>query len=339
MKILGLIGAATAMLLTAQASYSQQAQTGGAGKRAEAEVFTDPAQAGNDFKLQGEYVGNEPAGKLGAQAVAKGDGKFDVYFLGGGLPGAGWDGKTRVQTTGAIDRTVNSAPLAVPLKGNGWSGMLRDGETLTGQTADGKEFTLKKVIRHSPNEGAKAPADATVLFDGTNTNQWQDGKIVEGNLLKWGAHSKKAFGDLKVHLEFRLPFKPKARGQERGNSGVKLQERYEIQVLDSFGLKGDQHECGAVYTQTAPLVNMCYPPLSWQTYDIDFKAARYDANGKKTANAVVSVIQNGVPVQNNTEIKNKTGASKAEGPEPLPLELQDHGNPVVFRNVWVVEPK
>lgn len=351
MKIKHLINAVALTLLLAQSVFSQEAGTSQANKpqQAEAEVFTDPAKAGDDFKFQGEYEGTLADGsKTGAQVVAKGGGNFDVYLLNGGLPGAGWDGKTKLQAqANMLTINWNAADVGKPvtelqlanLSGNGWSGTIQNGVVIHGKTPDGKAFTLKKVTRHSPNEGVAAPTGATILFDGTDTKQWQPGKLIEGNLLKWGAHSKKAYGDLKVHLEFRLPFKPKARGQERGNSGVKLQERYEIQVLDSFGLKGDQHECGAVYTLVAPLVNMCYPPLSWQTYDIDFRAARYDANGQKTADAVVSVIQNGVTVQDKTDIKRKTGVSKAEGPAARPLELQDHGNPVVFRNIWAVEPK
>ena len=190
-----------------------------------------------------------------------------------------------------------------------------------------------------PAEGAKPPDDALVLFDGTGVDQWEGGKIVEGDLLAQGATTKKKFRDFKLHVEFRLPFKPHARGQERGNSGVYLQRRYEIQVLDSFGLAGGKNECGAVYEQTPPAVNMCYPPLSWQTYDIDFRAARYDAEGKKTENAVVTVVQNGVKVQDKREIPSKTGYGDKEADTPGPINLQNHGNPVYYRNVWVVVPK
>ena len=198
------------------------------------------------------------------------------------------------------------------------------------------KFTLSHVIRKSPAAGAKPPNGALVLFDGANVDQWKNGKIVEGNLLADGATTKMTFRDFKLHVEFRLPFKPKARGQERGNSGVYLQRRYEIQILDSFGLVGDKGECGAVYRQTPPDVNMCYPPLSWQTYDIDFRAARYDADDNKTANAVVTVLQNGVKIHDKTEIKKKTGYGDKEQDTPGVINLQNHGNPVVFRNVWVI---
>ncbi len=226
--------------------------------------------------------------------------------------------------------------------GAGWKGEIADGKggatppLLTGTREDGAEFRLTRVVRKSPVEGAKPPDGALVLFDGTNVNDWKNGKIVEDNLLGQGATTKRTFRDFRLHVEFRLPFKPKARGQERGNSGVYLQRRYEIQVLDSFGLAGDKSECGAVYEQTPPAVNMCYPPLSWQTYDIDFKAARYDADGKKTADAVVSVIHNGVKVHDKQDVPTKTGYGDKEADTPGPINLQDHGNPVYFRNVWVV---
>ena len=134
---------------------------------------------------------------------------------------------------------------------------------------------------------------------------------------------------------------PSAAGQGRGNSGVYVQRRYEVQVLDSFGLDGVENECGALYRQKAPDVNMCLPPLSWQTYDIWFTAARFDAEGNKIANARITLLHNGVPVQNDYEITGKTGAGKPEGPEPFPILLQNHGNPVQYRNIWlvVVEPR
>lgn len=298
-----------------------------------AEIFLDPAKAGPDFAVQGEYVGQTAAkDKLAAQVVAEGDGKFTAYFLAGGLPGDGWDGKDKVKTAA---RTVDGKTA---FAGAGWKGEIAEGK-LTGARADGVEFKLTRVVRKSPDEGARPPDGALVLFDGTGVDQWKGGKIVEGDLLAQGATTKKKFRDFTLHVEFRLPFKPLARGQERGNSGVYLQRRYEIQVLDSFGLAGDKSQCGAVYEQTPPTVNMCFPPLSWQTYDIDFRAARYDANGKKTHNAVVTVVQNGVKVQDKQAIRTKTGYGDKEADSPGPINLQNHGNPVYYRNVWVVAPK
>ena len=142
-----------------------------------------------------------------------------------------------------------------------------------------------------------------------------------------------------MHLEFRTPYKPTARGQGRGNSGFYAQGRYEVQILDSFGLEGADNECGGVYSVGSPKVNMCFPPLSWQTYDVDFKAARYDAEGKKTKDAIMTVRHNGVVIHQDLVADHSTTASPLkEGPEPGPINLQDHGNPVRFRNIWVTTP-
>ena len=199
----------------------------------------------------------------------------------------------------------------------------------------------------SPTLGLAPPADAVVLFDGTDLSPWarMDGspatwKVADGAMTSVGGdiRSKEAFADVYLHLEWMEPDMPEAQGQGRGNSGVTLQGRYEIQVLDSYGIdvpgKGD---CGAVYAQYAALVNACRPPLEWQTYDIIFRAPRFDADGKLLEHARFTVLQNGIVIQNNVQV---TGLNyppmDADPSTPGPLVLQDHGCPVQYRNVWFV---
>ena len=138
-----------------------------------------------------------------------------------------------------------------------------------------------------------------MLFDGKDAEQFSPGKLTADGLLAAGAASKRKFQSCQLHVEFLLPFMPAARGQGRGNSGCYLQGRYEVQMLDSFGLKGENNECGGIYSIKAPDVNMCFPPLSWQTYDIDYTAAQYE-DGKKVKNATMTVKHNGVLVHDRS---------------------------------------
>ena len=178
---------------------------------------------------------------------------------------------------------------------------------------------------------------ATVLFDGTGVDQFKKGRMTEAGWLMAGTETKDAWNNFRLHVEFLLPYKPFARGQARGNSGFYLQGRYELQVLDSFGLEGVENECGALYKLFRPAVNMCLPPLEWQTYDIDFQAAKFDASGNKVSPMTISVWHNGVPIHLQRKVPSKTGAGTPEGPQPLATKLQDHGNPVVYRNLWIID--
>ena len=292
-------------------------------------TFTDPAAAGADYAVQGEYVGEQCA----AQVIALGDGKFHIVGFSKGLPGVAPDFEKKVEVDAA------TAGAGVIFDGGKWKGTIANG-ALTGTNDEGRTFVLKKTERVSPTLGAKPPAGAVILFDGKNADAWQGGKVNAAGELECGVLSKQMFGDGTLHVEFRLPFKPTARGQERGNSGVYLQDRYEVQVLDSFGLAGENNECGGIYGIAKPKFNMCFPPLTWQTYDIDFEAARFGSDGKKTKNAVFTVKHNGVLVQDHVEVPHTTtAAGHREGPEPGPIQLQNHGNPVAYRNIWFVEKK
>lgn len=297
-------------------------------KKPAEDTFIEPEAAGPDFVIQGEYVGEGCA----AQVIALGGGKFHIVGWSKGLPGAveGIEKK--------VELDAERLGQTVVFDAEGWKGTIEPGK-LHGTNKDGTSWDLKHVVRESSTLGAKPPAGAVVLFDGSNADAWQGGHMDERKLLQAGTKSKQAFGDFTVHVEFRTPFKPTGRGQGRGNSGVYLQDRYECQVLDSFGLKGENNECGGIYTISKPLLNMCYPPLSWQTYDIDFTAARFDDQGNKTKNARITARLNGVLIQQDVEVPKPTGGGQPEKPTPGPLQLQGHGNPVFFRNVWVVEKK
>ncbi|TWT61358.1 family 16 glycoside hydrolase [Rubinisphaera italica] len=271
-------------------------------------VFASPEEAAQDpdFEIQGEY---SKEGQ-GVQLVALGQGEFQCVIFGGGLPGAGWDLKTK--------RVIEV-----------------DSDTALDLVED-----HDKVNRKSPTMGAKPPTSAVVMFDGTQESvekHWKPGaRLTDDGLLMEGLTSVDTFGDCSIHIEFRLPFMPNARGQGRANSGIYVQGRYECQMLDSFGLEGKHNECGGIYTTKDPDLNMCYPPLSWQTYDIDIRSARFDDAGQKTENARITVRLNGVIVQNDVELPKPTpGAQIKEDSSPGPLHLQNHGNPVRYRNIWV----
>lgn len=301
-------------------------------------TYTDPQKADDDFAFQGEYVGivktDDEEKKVGIQVIALGQGKFRAVVHEGGLPGDGWDQSERKSVDG--ERKDD----AVVFEKEGITGTVKEGK-LTVSAGDRTLAELAKTERKSPTLGAKPPEGAIVLFDGTSADAFEGGKLTEDKLLQQGCTSKQKFGTHKLHLEFRTPYQPEDSGQGRGNSGLYLQGRYECQILDSFGLSGEQNECGGIYSVGKPSVNMCLPPLSWQTYDVDYTAAVYEGD-KLVKNPRVTVKHNGVTIHDDVELpgeRNTTAAPVAAGKEPGPVYLQDHGNPVRFRNIWVVEGK
>jgi hypothetical protein len=300
----------------------------------ESKTWTDPEVARRedpDFAIQGEYRNQT----LGAQVVAFGGGKFEVYVLEGGLPGAGWEpGKSRIQLKGEKSLLSDDASKTSATLENG---------VLSITKADGTKHELARVERQSPTLNAQPPLGAVVLFDGSSADAWENGKMENGHLMAHGSTSKQHFGSYTLHLEFRTPYKPHARGQQRGNSGVYHSGRWETQVLDSFGLTGEQNECGGLYSIAKPRLNMCLPPLTWQTYDVEFTAAKFDAAGTRTAWPRLTVRLNGVLIHDNVEL-NKDFTTSAPLSTPLtspegPIHLQQHGNPVAFRNIWVLPGK
>ncbi|MEM1215356.1 MAG: DUF1080 domain-containing protein [Bacteroidota bacterium] len=203
-----------------------------------------------------------------------------------------------------------------------------------------------------PGDASTAPTDAIILFDGSDTEQWEhlNGKAVgwtlANNHLTVAAgtgdiQTKKTFGDCQLHLEWRSPSDIKGEGQGRGNSGVFLQGRYEVQILDSYQNRTYSNgQAGAVYKQHVPLVNPLRPVGEWNTYDIIFHAPAFNDDGVKVRSGSLTVLINGVLVQDHVEIKGTTeyiGLPKNPPHGPGPIKLQDHGNPVAFRNIWVRE--
>jgi len=190
------------------------------------------------------------------------------------------------------------------------------------------------------------PADAIVLFDGKDLSNWiragsdnpATWKVENGYMQADGANicSKQRFKDCQLHVEFWLPLMAEAHGQARANSGVYLNGIYEIQVLDSYGLKSGEGDCGAIYGMAAPLVNACRPPEHWQSYDVIFHAAKFDDKGNKVKNARITVFQNGVLIHDNFEMPGPNGGGLGIGEnEAGPVLLQYHGCPVRYRNIWV----
>lgn len=239
----------------------------------------------------------------------------------------------------------------VSLRGDGWTGVIAQGK-FTGKK-DSESFDLAHVTRPSPTLGAKPPTGAVVLFDGHNLDAWakkkgkewltEDGpapwKLIEGGVMEIVPNSdsiitKRKFGDCKVHVEFRTLGKPT-------NGGVYLQTRYEVNINETYGrLQGTP--CGGLDNCTPatakPRVRPARPALEWQTFDIEFRAPRFDADAKKVTSARATVALNGVIIGQDLELNPPKGAAARLGEAPTgPLMLQDHGQPIQFRNVWVVE--
>ncbi len=298
-----------------------------------------------DFSIQGEYGSAKSGAAVGVQVVALGNGKFDAYVLQGGLPGLGWTrekGRTILRGAGDGDKIAFALfDKKNPAANKEIIATILDGKFLL-TDENGKQVVLPRIERSSPTLGAKPPKGALVLFDGSSAEQWENGKVANGYLLATGCTSKQRFTDYSLHLEFRTPYMPTARGQGRGNSGVYHSGRWETQILDSFGLAGRDNECGGIYSISKPRLNMCLPPLAWQTYDVDFTAAKFDADGKRTAWPKITVKLNGVLVHEDLELsKNFTTAAPIKSPlvnSEGPIYIQDHNNPVVFRNIWVKTP-
>jgi len=224
-----------------------------------------------------------------------------------------------------------------------------------GQKPEETEDWSRKPAVVTPGKGNQPPSDAIILYGGAgDINQWEH---VDGGPAAWKANealtvvpkagsirTKKRFGDVQLHVEWRSPEVVEGKGQGRGNSGIFLMGLYELQVLDSYENETYYNgQAGSIYKQHIPLVNACLPPGQWQSYDIFFTAPRFNENGSLDTPAYITVVHNGVLIQNHVEIKGSTAfigkPEYKEHADKLPLMLQDHSNPVSYRNIWIRELK
>lgn len=298
-------------------------------------------------KIQTEKDGQQ---KIMAQVFPMGKGTYRANIL------AQFD--ARVAPMAVLEGTIKDGKLVLAQKGaadqkTAWVGTIADG-TFAGNSAEGAAalFSMKKEIRLSPTLGAKPPKGAVVLLgkdtqDLTALWQRENGEACGWKLLPEGVMtvvpgtrsiiSKQKFKNHRIHLEFRTPYEPEERGQGRGNSGVYFQGRYEVQVLDSYGLEGKDNDCGGIYSISKTRVNMSAPPLQWQTYDATLTTAVMEGQ-KVVTFARITVLHNGAKIHEDLELTHATTAAPFKNIEDSGgLYLQDHGHAVQYRNIWVEE--
>jgi len=344
-----------------------------AGEAAAKKLF-DAQTIGVELKLQGEYVGKDEEKRVGIQVVARGDKSFHALILEGGLPGDGWDGgRYGLLESGPLSegRAEFSSPSDAGV------GAALDENGLTLRRAD-KKILLKRVERKSETLGQQPPPGAIVLFGGAkpSVDAFEERKDIEGmtaplmfdgNLMA-GAVTKRKFRDYTLHVEFLTGWEPQNIPWRRADAGIYMLSRYEVAIGDSFGFdfdlsgavspyrpkladdknkmskfpaaktKSDPRVCGSVFTYPSKVPNSCLPPLVWQTLDIDFKAPRFDDNGKKTSKAVISVKLNGHQTVDKLEVNGPTPHG-FKGPETAdgPIWFEAFGRRVLYRNIWLVE--
>lgn len=324
-------------LVAAPAQTLAQGGSQGGSGNSRGPVHETPPDDDPSYRLMGEFTGkiepgdDQPAVSLALQIRPLGHGEFQTLAYYGGLPGEPQHQPESIRMIGQL-----SGDFLI-LSGGPWAVLVETDHCTVISRAGQPIGRLERVTRRSPTLGAKPPAEAIVLFDGSNTDQFVGGQMTDDRLLKEGPDVWPMIQDFDLHLEFRLPYMPQARDQQRANSGLYIHSRYECQILDSFGELPVFNGVGSLYRFRAPDLNMALPPLTWQTYDIRFTAARWAADGSKLQPARITSWLNGVIVQNDVALPGPTGAGKEESPTLLPSRLQDHSDPVRFRNIWIID--
>lgn len=289
-----------------------------------------------DFQVQGEYVGTiDGGGTLGAWVVGQGGDKYNVVFLPGGLltlPGqehGGWNQTVRHAGAGTAANLTTANGFRGAITGTG------EAKVMKGTTQDGKAFTLNRVLRKGPTTGLQPKPEwraATWFKQNTaaDLSKWSPRpdapQMKYGGYLFRGVTGNESHGTVFLHIEVMSPYCPSCRDQSRGNSGIYLRGMHEMQVLDSFGTAGTDNELGAIYKVKAPSVNAALPPLSWQSYDCYYTPGAGNS-------ATMTIYLNGVKVQDKSVVNLITEA----GFSGNSLYLQNHGNEVIFNNIWVVK--
>lgn len=325
--------------------------TGVASAQAKRPAPVDPTKVDEDFAVQGEYVGaitedGQPQ-KYGVRVgITEKVGEFKAIAYRGGLPGAGWDKKFVDQKNKRLSEWPGQTRegLTVFPKFLRGSASLRDG--LLTVTAGGEKVgELKRIVRQSPTLGAKPPPGAIVLFDGSGLDHFVTprSKVNDDKLLMVGARTRQSFTDFALHVEFRVPYL-----RSPGHSAVFLQDSYHLAVAGrSFG-SGTLSDlgCGGLRWVRAPDENMCFPPLTWQTLDVEYTAARFNSEGKVAGKPIATIRHNGVIIHDRVELPEMPPFYRGGGTEPLspkggPLQFQSHADDrhYAYRNIWILERK